>query len=142
MGALWDSNAKRWYITEHHNPEDFKSWTVCENEEQEQEIEEEQEADEAENLTADDYIDDIYDHINTLYDLIPEEQTIKKNEEEETVELLEKKETPQEEYLRHLKEIKKEASSDKSTYHQVFRISPESLALIYMSDDNKKLLVN
>ena len=134
MGALWDANAKRWYITEHHNPEDFKFWTVCENKVLE--------AEENENLTADDYIDDIYGHINTLYDLIPEEQTTKKNEEEETVELLEKKETPQEEYSRHLEEIKKEASSDKSTYHQVFRISPESLALIYMSDDNKKYLIN
>ena len=41
-----------------------------------------------------------------------------------------------------LEEIKKEASSDKSTYHQVFRISPESLALIYMSDENKKYLIN
>ena len=134
LGALWDANAKRWYITEHHNPEDFKFWTICEDDEQE--IEEEQ------SLNADDYIDDIYDHINTLYDLIPEEQTTKKNEEEETVELLEKKETPQEEYSRLLEEIKKEASSDKSTYHQIFRISPESLALIYMSDDNKKYLVN
>ena len=140
MGALWDANAKRWYITEHHNPEDFKFWTICEDDEQE--IEEEQETEEEENLTADDYIDDIYDHINTLYDLIPEKQTTKTNEKEETVELLEKKETPQEEYSRLLEEIKKEASSDKSTYHQVFRISPESLALIYMSDENKKMLIN
>ena len=97
---------------------------------------------EEENLTAEDYIDDIYDHINTLYDLIPEDQTTKTNEQEEALELLEKKETPQEEYSRHLEEIKKEASSDKSTYHQVFRISPESLALIYMSDENKKYLIN
>ena len=140
MGALWDANAKRWYITEHHNPEDFKFWIVCQ--ENEQEIEEEQEAEEEENLNADDYIDDIYEHINTLYDLIPEKQTTTKNEEEETVELLEKKETPQEEYSRHLEEIKKEVSNDQSTYHKVFRISPESLALIYMSDDNKKYLVN
>ncbi len=140
MGALWDSNAKRWYITEHHKPEDFKFWTVCEDDEQA--IEEEQEVEDEENLTAEDYIDDIYDHINTLYDLIPEEQTTRKNQEEETLELLEKKETPQEEYSRHLEEIKKEASSDKSTYHQVFRISPESLALIYMSDENKKMLIN
>ena len=140
MGALWDANAKRWYITEHHNPEDFKFWSPCEDDEQE--IEKEQEVEEEEDLTADDYIDDIYDHINTLYDLIPEKQTTTKNQEEETLELLEKKETPQEEYLRHLDEIKKEASSDKSTYHQVFRISPESLALIYMSDENKKYLIN
>ena len=140
MGALWDANAKRWYITEHHNPEDFKFWTVCEDDEQE--IEEEQESQEEESLNADDYIDDIYDHINTLYDLIPEEQKTTKNEEEENVELLEKKETPQEEYSRLLEEITKEASSDKSTYHQVFRISPESLALIYMSDENKKMLIN
>ena len=139
MGALWDANAKRWYITEHHNPEDFKFWTICEDDEQE--IEEEQETEE-ENLNADDYIDDIYDHINTLYDLIPEKQTTTINKEEETMELLEKEETPQEEYLRHLEEIKKEASNDKSTYHQVFRISPESLALIYMSDENKKYLIN
>ena len=140
MGALWDADAKRWYITEHHNPEDFKFWTVCEDDEQE--IEEEQESEEEQSLNADDYIDDIYDHINTLYDLIPEEQTITKNEKEDAVELFEKKETPQEEYSRHLEEIKKEASSDKSTYHQVFRISPESLALIYMSDENKKYLIN
>ena len=140
MGALWDANAKRWYITEHHNADDFKFWTFCENEEQE--IEEEQEVEEEENLTAEDYIDDIYDHINTLYDLIPEKQTTTINKEEEPMELLEKEETPQEEYLRHLDEIKKEASSDKSTYHQVFRISPESLALIYMSDENKKYLIN
>ena len=139
MGALWDANAKRWYITEHHNPEDFKFWTICEDDEQE--IEEEQETEE-ENLNADDYIDDIYDHINTLYDLIPEKQTTTINKEEEPMELLEKEETPQEEYLRHLEEIKKEASNDKSTYHQVFRISPESLALIYMSDENKKYLIN
>ena len=44
MGALWDANAKRWYITEHHNPEDFKFWTICEYDEQE--IEEEQESEE------------------------------------------------------------------------------------------------
>tara|TARA_R110002020_G_scaffold325068_1_gene540681 strand:+ start:3231 stop:3635 length:405 start_codon:yes stop_codon:yes gene_type:complete len=134
MGALWDSNAKRWYITEHHNPEDFKFWSPCEDDEQE--IEEE------EDLTADDYIDDIYEHLNKLYDLIPEKQTTTINKEEEPVELLEKEETPQEEYSRHLEEIKKEASSDKSTYHQVFRISPESLALIYMSDEKKKYLIN
>ena len=140
MGALWDANAKRWYITEHHNPEDFKFWTICEDDEQE--IEEEQETEEEENLNTDDYIDDIYDHINTLYDLIPEKQTTTINKEEEPMELLEKEETPQEEYLRHLEEIKKEASNDKSTYHQVFRISPESLALIYMSDENKKYLIN
>ena len=140
MGALWDINAKRWYITEHHNPEDFKFWTICEDDEQE--IEEEQETEEEENLNTDDYIDDIYDHINTLYDLIPEKQTTTINKEEEPMELLEKEETPQEEYLRHLEEIKKEASNDKSTYHQVFRISPESLALIYMSDENKKYLIN
>ena len=121
-------------------PEDFKFWTICEDDEQE--IEEEQETEEEQSLNADDYIDDIYDHINTLYDLIPEVETTKTNEQEETVELLEKKETPQEEYSRHLEEIKKEASSDKSTYHQVFRISPESLALIYMSDENKKYLIN
>ena len=139
MGALWDANAKRWYITEHHNPEDFKYWSPCEDDEQE--IEEEKLAEE-ESLTADDYIDDIYDHINTLYDLIPEKQTTTINKEEEPMELLEKEETPQEEYSRHLEEIKKEASSDKSTYHQVFRISPESLALIYMSDENKKYLIN
>ena len=60
MGALWDVNAKRWYITEHHNPEDFKFWSPCEDDEQE--IEEE------EDLTADDYIDDIYEHLNKLYD--------------------------------------------------------------------------
>ena len=140
MGALWDANAKRWYITEHHNPEDFKFWSPCEDDVQE--IEEEQEAEEEENFTADDYIDDIYEHLNKLYDLIPEKQTTTINKEEEPMELLEKEETPQEEYSRHLEEIKKEASSDKSTYHQVFRISPESLAFIYMSDDNKKLLVN
>ena len=140
MGALWDANAKRWYITEHHNPEDFKFWTICKDDEQE--IEEEQETEEEENLNADDYIDDIYDHINTLYDLIPEKQTTTINKEEEPMELLEKEETPQEEYSRHLEEIKKEASSDKSTYHQVFRISPESLALIYMSEENKKYLIN
>ena len=134
MGALWDVNAQRWYITEHPNPEDFKFWSSCEDDEQE--IEEE------EDLTADDYIDDIYEHLNKLYDLMPEKQTITINKEEEPMELLEKEETPQEEYSRHLEEIKKEASSDKSTYHQVFRISPESLAFIYMSDDNKKLLVN
>ena len=69
-------------------------------------------------------------------------QTTTINKEEEPMELLEKEETPQEEYSRHLEEIKKEASSDKSTYHQVFRISPESLALIYMSDNNKKYLIN
>ena len=56
MGALWDANAKRWYITEHHNPEDFKFWTICEDDEQK--IEEEQETEAEENLTADDYIDD------------------------------------------------------------------------------------
>ena len=55
---------------------------------------------------------------------------------------IEKKEKPQEEYSRLMEEIKKEASSDKSTYHQVFRISPESLALIYMSEENKKYLIN
>ena len=87
-------------------------------------------------------LDDIYDHINTLYDLIPEKQTTTINKEEEPMELLETEETQQEEYSRHLEEIKKEASSDKSTYHQVFRISTESLALIYMSDENKKYLIN
>ena len=140
MGALWDANAKRWYITEHHNPEDFKFWSPCE--EDEQEIEEEQEDEEEEILTTEEYLSDIYDHINKLYDLIPEKQTVTKNDKEEIVELLEKKETPQEEYSRLLEEIKKEASSDKSSYHQVFRISPESLALIYMSDENKKYLIN
>ena len=107
MGALWDANAKRWYITEHHNPEDFKFWSPCEDDEQE--IEEEQESEEEQNLNADDYIDDIYEHLNKLYDLLPEDQTTKTNEQEETVELLEKKETPQEEYSRHLEETKKEA---------------------------------
>ena len=140
LGALWDANAKRWYISERHNPEDFKFWTVCEDDEQG--IEEEQEDEEEENMTTDDFIEDIYDHINKLYDLIEEEQRTKTNEEDETVELLEKKETPQEEYSRLLEEIKKEASNNKSTYHQVFRISPESLALIYMSDNNKKYLIN
>ena len=46
MGALWDANAKRWYITEHHNPEDFKFWTTCEDDEQQIEVEQESEEEE------------------------------------------------------------------------------------------------
>ena len=57
------------------------------------------------------------------------------------MELLEKKETPQEEYSRHLEEIKKKHLVIKYL-SSVFRISPESLALIYMSDENKKYLIN
>ena len=64
----------------------------------------------------------------------------KNNEKEETVELLEKKETPQEEY-QTLKKLKKKHLVIKYL-SSGFRISPESLALIYMSDENKKMLIN
>lgn len=132
-GALWDDHKKRWFITEHHDPKDFKWWLpfyvediseVLEEEEEEVSIEEQIESIEN-SLTL---------HASVIVDILKEKE--KKDY------LLEQEETPREEYARQLQELYEEYEEDKEAWSNTSRVDPESLAFLIMSDENRVKMIN
>lgn len=149
MGALWDSKRCKWYITNNHNKENFKFWMPFPNTENEEISINLEEDNISEELTEDqiflftklkeafdDKIDQIEDNIHSLYSSVYNLCQDNKIEDD----YISEKETPHQEFARHVEFFMEDY--DPVSWKLMFRLDPESLAFLELSDESKKILTN
>ena len=55
---------------------------------------------------------------------------------------IEQEETPREEYARKLQELYESYDEDMEAWSNTSRLDPETVAFLYMSDDNREKMIN
>ena len=129
VGGKWDTDARKWYITEDIDKSLFSKWIIEEECNDDNIIYLDDEVEQLKNNVI-----DVYDHISNIYKIIAD------NEEDLIVTTSEKPAMQQ--YLEAIEELKPNPESSEEEWNNYFKFDIESMAYINLPEDVKIRLLN
>ncbi len=129
VGGKWDTDARKWYITEDIDKSLFSKWIIEEECNDDNIIYLDDEVEQLKNNVI-----DVYDHISNIYKIIAD------NEEDLIVTTSEKPAMQQ--YLEAIEELKTNQEYSEEEWNNYFKFDIESMAYINLPEDVKIRLLN